>query len=299
MSYCCAGIVLYNPEISRLKENIDSIKRQVDKIILIDNNSTNVEEVIKEYGNKDNFIIIRNNRNKGIATALNQICEKVLEFRYEWVLLLDQDSISSTTMINSYEKYIKDNSTALITPYIVDINKIKLEDYLKLDLPAVTPVDWAITSGSLIKLSMWKKIGGFFDDLFIDAVDLDYSIRLKINNYNQIRVNNEYLLQEVGRAEPTWIFRPHKDNANKWSIKRYYRTNHSLLRQYYMTRNNVILARRYSNYYSMMKKISFILLMALPKPFVEKNKFKLTYTLIRGFYDGCRFNVNKYKHKEL
>ena len=37
-----AGIVLYNPDLGRLKENIESICKQVDKVILIDNGSDNI-----------------------------------------------------------------------------------------------------------------------------------------------------------------------------------------------------------------------------------------------------------------
>ncbi|KON82896.1 hypothetical protein AF331_18795 [Rossellomorea marisflavi] len=295
MSYCCAGIVLYNPEMNRLRENIDSIKGQVDKIILIDNNSTNIKEILHEYEGEDNFNIIKNSDNKGIATALNQICYKALELEYEWVLLLDQDSISSSTMVYSYEKYTHNQSTALISPYIVDINKLKLDDYLLLDLPESTIVEWAITSGSLIRLSTWRKVGKFYEDMFIDVVDLDYSMRLKINGYKQIRVNYEYLLQEVGQAEKTFIFRPHKDNSGKWTLKRYYRTNHSLIRQYYMTRNHIIFARKYSNYKPTIKHLLFTFAMIFPKPFIEKNKFKLTMNLLKGICDGYIFNVKKYK----
>ena len=49
-----AGIVLYNPDLGRLKENIESICKQVDKVILIDNGSDNIREIedlIKEYLN--------------------------------------------------------------------------------------------------------------------------------------------------------------------------------------------------------------------------------------------------------
>lgn len=35
-----AGIVLFNPEISRLKENITHILGQVDRLILVDNGSS-------------------------------------------------------------------------------------------------------------------------------------------------------------------------------------------------------------------------------------------------------------------
>lgn len=76
-----AGIVLYNPDLGRLKENIESICKQVDKVILIDNGSDNIREIedlIKEYLN---CILLKNGENMGIAYALNQILfvELVLE----------------------------------------------------------------------------------------------------------------------------------------------------------------------------------------------------------------------------
>ena len=37
-----AGIVLYNPDISRLKENISAIRPQVDKVVLIENGSSDL-----------------------------------------------------------------------------------------------------------------------------------------------------------------------------------------------------------------------------------------------------------------
>lgn len=295
----CAGIVLYNPEMDRLRENIAAIENQVDTIILIDNNSDNAELVLKQYEKSQQFIIVRNNENKGIAAALNQICKMALKFGSEWVLLLDQDSICSPNMINSYKNYMSDELVALLTPYIVDINKQTLDDYSKLNLSVTSRVDWAITSGSMIRSKIWKKIGGFYEELFIDVVDFDYSMRLKINGYKQIRVNSEYLLQEVGHAEPTWIMRPHKDNAGEWSIKRYYRTNHSLLRQYYMIRNHIIVARKYRQYKPMYKSIMFAIVISAPKIFIEKHKLKLIKTLIRGFYDGFKFDVIRYKKTEI
>jgi rhamnosyltransferase len=294
MKFQCAGIVLYNPDLDRLKENFDKISKQVDDIILVDNNSTNADFILKEYSNKKHVSINRNDTNKGIATALNQIAEKAMQLGYDWVLLLDQDSVCSPHIIDSYKKYIADQNIALLTPYIVDINKTSLEEYYALNLPETSSVEWAITSGSLISLRVWNSIGRFSDELFIDAVDIDYSIRLKLNGYKQIRVNKEYLLQEVGRAEPTFIFRPHKDNAGKWMLKRYYRSNHSLLRQYYMTRNNIIVARKYRNYKPLLKSLAFVFAMTFPKIFVEKNKVKLIKAILKGTIDGFKYEVYKY-----
>ena len=298
MKYCCAGIVLYNPEIDRLKENITAIENQVDSIIIVDNNSLNADSMLSGYSESEKFIVIKNKKNVGIAAALNQICEESLRADYEWVLLLDQDSICSANMVDSYSKYVEDEAVALLTPYIIDINKLTVEEYLKLNLPEISEVEWAITSGSAVRLSTWRKAGGFDEELFIDGVDIDYSTRLKINGYKQLRINREYLLQEVGRAEPTFIRRIHKDNACSITIKRYYRSNHSLLRQYYMTRNGIIIARKYKSYKFLLKGIMRTIMIALPKLLVEKNKRELFKTLLNGFYDGFKYQIVEYKKTE-
>ena len=41
----CAGIVLYNPDIERLSDNIDSVISQVEKIYLVDNGSKNINKI--------------------------------------------------------------------------------------------------------------------------------------------------------------------------------------------------------------------------------------------------------------
>lgn len=40
-----AGIVLFNPEIERLKENLQAIVPQVVEVVLIDNCSQNIAEI--------------------------------------------------------------------------------------------------------------------------------------------------------------------------------------------------------------------------------------------------------------
>ena len=42
-----AGIVLYSPDIARLKKNLEAIVPQVEKVFLVDNHSDNIEEVKK------------------------------------------------------------------------------------------------------------------------------------------------------------------------------------------------------------------------------------------------------------
>ena len=46
-----AGIVLYNPDIERLKENVEHISGQVSKVVFVNNGSNNTQE-IEDYVKK-------------------------------------------------------------------------------------------------------------------------------------------------------------------------------------------------------------------------------------------------------
>lgn len=291
----CAGIVLFNPEKERLFNNIETIYKQVDEIIIVDNNSGNINCIREMIGELNKITLIENSENLGIAAALNQICSFAHSKKYEWVYLLDQDSISSTTIIESYKEFINLPKVALLTPFIIDINKLSIEEYKSYKLPNYTEVYWAITSGTMIKLQVWKAVGGFYKELFIDGVDFEYSMKLKLNNYKQYRINTEYLLQEVGKAEPTFLVRPYKDNAGKWSLKRHYSSNHSTLRYYYMIRNKIIITRKYREHVSIVKEILFLVIFIIAKILFEKNRLSLVKSIYKGFIDGINFKTEKYK----
>lgn len=77
-----AGIVLYNPNLERLSQNIVACATQVNEIICIDNGSRNIAEVeelisrlqeLKSPQAAPFIKIIKNDENLGIAKALNQI----------------------------------------------------------------------------------------------------------------------------------------------------------------------------------------------------------------------------------
>ena len=298
MKYKCAGIVLYNPNLDRLKENIDSVYKQVDVIIIVDNNSKNFNQFLNLYKYDSKILIIKNDENKGIATALNQLSIEAKNLGYEWIMFLDQDSICCDNIMDLYKPYINKDKLALICPYIVDINKMTLNDFVNLGLPKTSSLLWAITSGSLVKIEVLLKLGGFEEYLFIDGVDIEYSKRLKVNGYKQLRINKAYLLQEVGKADILKIKRIHKDMAGTITWKPLYRTNHSSIRQYYMARNDIIIAKKYRKYQSYTKNIVKVILMNIIKIMIERDKKEKTKSIFKGLYDGFKYEVVPYKRME-
>lgn len=160
MDGIAAGIVLYNPDINRLKENISSIIVQCDHVYLIDNGSANFDEVdvLIEKFNQEKVSIIRNDSNRGIATALNQLCENAKAEGFSWLVTLDQDSVSPSNMVEEYKKHTDKQEAAMFCPLVYDRNKnasIGTYDSETLE------VDECITSGAMIRLDVWQELNGF------------------------------------------------------------------------------------------------------------------------------------------
>ena len=66
------GIVSYNPDIYQFLANLSKIQLTTDNLLIVDNNSSNFKDFYNQLDiKKINYI--HNNKNLGIATALNQI----------------------------------------------------------------------------------------------------------------------------------------------------------------------------------------------------------------------------------
>ena len=268
-----AGIVLYNPDLIRLKQNIESIYHQVGMIILVDNGSDNIDKIEEIYGNTNGIFIIKNEVNLGIAAALNQIIGKCDIEGIEWVLTLDQDSISPMNLIEEYSKHITKSRIAIITPNIKDINSNKMA--LNNNINKYEYVEECITSASLTNVQICKEIGYFDDRMFIDYVDFDYCTRVRLNDYKILKVNTATLIHEVGTLKEIYLF--------KKKIEVY---NHAPIRKYYYCRNIIYYCNKYKgkinvkrSYMKLFKRFIVVLLF-------ERNKISKIRAIMRGIKDG-------------
>lgn len=224
------GIVLYNPEINRLKENIDAVVRQAQQLVFINNGSKNINEILPIIP-KD-AVLINNEKNVGIATALNQILQYALDHDFEWAITLDQDSVVSDKLVATYQEKIKDSRLGMVCCEIKDRNAVlqREKDAKKEDCY----VKVCITSASMLNVEAWRRIGGFDDSMFIDSVDFDICISLRKHGWKILKTYDTYILHEVGHSKVIKIFG-----------KDYLSLNHSPFRYYYIVRNQIYLGRKY------------------------------------------------------
>ena len=106
----CAVIVTYHPD-NGLRERIEQIRHQVDKLLIVDNNSaSDCVAMIRRISTDLDVDVIENESNLGVAEALNQGFEYAECFgdRYSWVLTLDQDTYCYSTLIQQLTLAYKD-----------------------------------------------------------------------------------------------------------------------------------------------------------------------------------------------
>lgn len=231
MKNLAATVILYNPQPSVI-ENIKSYITQVDILIAVDNSERKIADDILEFFESNDVIYIRNGKNLGIAAALNQAANLAIKEGFDFLLTMDQDSSATEKMIEALFKYVKENKDAgVISP--VHLNKFgttKIED------EEIVPRLCVKTSGNILNLKIFKKIGPFWEDLFIDYVDIEYCMRLNNSGYKVLEISKA----ELEHNEADII-------KKKFFNKIVYPYNHSPIRYYYKTRNRLYLRKKYKN----------------------------------------------------
>ena len=278
-----ASIVLYNPEIVRLKENIVSVIEQVDQIVLVDNGSKNIKEIDSLEIVKNRCVLIKNRENKGLAQALNQAMEWAAANKYEWVLTLDQDSVVGEKLVQGLAKHINKEKIGIIAPKYLDRNSKRLSDI---------ETGWkfvlrCITSASLTKVSVWKEVGGFADNLFIDYVDYDFCARIIRNGYGIIMDSDATILHEIGHAKQ--IF---------WGNRSYVLYNHSPFRDYYIVRNTLYYCYTYPDVWNVKKEKKDLWVRIIMIAILEQNRRKKICAMFKGWKDSKKLIRDEKKRKK-
>lgn len=234
--------VVYFPEFQEVIENIKSYGRYVDCVIVVDNTPTNnsvFESILREFF-LDKLIYIKNYENFGIAKALNQGVSLVKERGMSWFLTMDQDS-----KFMDFEKYLRccishSKNNQMIGLFSVNATRdFELQktndkecwlDYKKQE----------ITSGNIVRLTAYEDVGGYENKLFIDCVDFEFCLKLRLHKYYIAFFEKIILHHNVGNVEVC---------TNLLSRRKKNKIIHSPQRIFYKTRNMLYLASRFHKHF--------------------------------------------------
>lgn len=241
-----AIIVLYNPELHKLHRLMDAIDSQVDKLFFVDNDSENISSAAFEPWHKAQYI--RLDANFGIAHAQNIGIAKALNQGAEYILLLDQDSIPSLTLVNDLTIVLADESVAAsgsayydprsqkTSFFVIQKNGVPKRWSLPIEgikeIPQTVDTAFLIASGTLIKSNVLKKLGAMRSDYFIDHVDTEWCFRIRNAGYRIVGAPNAIMEHSLGdEIRRVWFL--------GWRQVSY----HSPLRDYYMFRNTLLMIK--------------------------------------------------------
>jgi rhamnosyltransferase len=243
-----ALIVSFHPS-RDLVSRIAKISPQVDRVLVVDNTPNDSDlPVPLESINPTNFTLIANRSNLGQATALNIGVKQIIEWGYDWILLLDQDSLVSADFMESmsvtYQNYHSSDDVVSLCPLLVNYdgisepNQASQKPWSFSGKPITGDAELvkiAITSGNLIRSNIFKQVGFFEDRFFINYVDIEFCLRLSKFNYRVLQSNSTILYHNIGNAKQ------HKIPG----LKTISSNNDSSIRNYYFYRNGVITYKRY------------------------------------------------------
>lgn len=272
--------ILYNPN-EEVITNILTYLDQIELLYIVDNSET-VGLIHNKLIDYPRIKFIDNSGNIGIAAALNKAANQAIKDGFDVLLTMDQDSKISENLIREMIKEIeKDDKIGILSPFIILVNNPK-----KPVKQGLEPIKVAITSGCIIKLSIYKEIGEFQEKFFIDYVDIDYSLRILSRGYKIFQLNNTSIYHNLGKIK-----------EEKFFYKKIYPTNHPPVRMYYRTRNRFFVNNLYKGVFpefvhedkkNFIKELIKILLF-------EKKKLSKYYMIILGYIHYTKNKFGKYE----
>jgi len=243
----CGVVVTFHPD-EGVYDRLLIVVRECGRVVVVDNGSS--EEVYRRMAEIAGVTVLPLGENMGVATAMNRGLVWAREAGFSWVVTFDQDSRPQEGMVSAlWSTHEALASAAVVGPRIEDVGQasnayrwvrphprwpglFQRVPSAGHDLAEVTML---VTSGSLIEIATWARLGGFDESLFIDYVDTDYCLRVNRSGRRVAVAGAAVLDHRLGERQSKAVlghdFRP---------------THHSATRHYFIARNRIPIWRKHA-----------------------------------------------------
>jgi rhamnosyltransferase len=275
-----AVIVTYYPD-TGLPDRVRRISDQGVFVTIVDNTPGLAAEAVFRELHLTNMEVWRNGKNVGLASALNQGVRRAFDLGYSWALLLDQDTLVDSTLIqgliDAYKTYPRSHMTGLIAGNARSKVSGRLAQAFCCGGQAAIEVKTVTTSGSLLSLSVFNRIGPFREDFFIEGIDLEYCLRIRKHGLN-ILCTREPLMTHVGG----------RGIEQQLLTRKVLIADHDPWRYYLMVRNFVCILKSYVRHEPLWVAATVVSYGKLIVKVVlfERNKIRKIYAMMRGLAHG-------------
>lgn len=234
-----AILVVFQPDLLKLKSNIAFITSQVDTLLLVNNgfNHDILSAALKDA--PANTELFQLDSNLGIAAAQNIGIKFARTKGAKYVLLLDQDSTPDSNMVKELLQALVNlpNAAAVGPVYLSEhqneasiftrvIGLCRIKQVCDTTNPIVR-TDALIASGCLIPMAIVDIVGDMREELFIDYVDTEWGLRAQAAGYASYAVWSAKMSHQLGSRAIEFMGRN--------------MIVHSPLRRYYQYRNAILL----------------------------------------------------------
>jgi len=291
-AYIGAVVVTFNPDTERLRQVIAAVARQVGAIIVVDNGSAISPAATLTGLSPNPLSLVTLGDNYGVAAAQNIGLAWARERGCTHVLLLDHDAVASPGMVAALlaemrAHQARGEQVAAVGPLIRDPRRAAPAPFFRLTPWSVrriefadagqpsARVDFLISAGVLLALDAQEQIGTLEESLFIDYVDLEWSLRARRHGYRLYGHYGTALDHRLG-DEPLRLFG-------------YLMTAHSPLRHYYLARNALALWQLpHTPWTWVLADALHLLRKFLVFSTLAPRRFSHCGMMLRGFADGLR-----------
>jgi rhamnosyltransferase len=248
-----AVVVTFNPDNDTFAQMLNVLLPQAAWTVVVDNASSQNVAMLLDRASVDKHEVLRFSENIGIAAAQNAGIERAMELGADFVLLLDQDSIPSPTLvaellavIDAARASAKALPVAAVGPARFDertqarsfftVQRAGMPGQWRPDSLDAAPLsietDFLIASGTLIPLEVIRRIGAMRSNYFIDHVDREWCFRAKAAGYRLLGAPKSFICHQIG------------DGIKQISIAPSLKLSwHTPLRNYYLLRNALLMQR--------------------------------------------------------
>ncbi|MCQ9209948.1 glycosyltransferase family 2 protein [Granulicatella seriolae] len=293
-------IVTYNPD-NNVLQLIQECISQATQVLVVDNGSNQNDPTILAINDllQDHKELKYTSleKNFGLAFAQNVGIKEFEDLHFDRVVFFDQDSQIPKDFFESMSRTFdtlldEGEPVGILAPNYLDKNILEYAHFAKLtpngyqDITLksdeTAEVSFVISSGSMMPVAIFKEIGDFNQEFFIDQVDTEFCLRVLSHGYKIFATAACTLAHTIGnRTKKRLLFLTIKPN------------HHSSKRKFYITRNGVKTMLLYKEEFPGFRKLMTYRLIhdAMAVVFFEKDKLKK----LGAMYQGIRQAYKPYE----